>query len=480
MKDDAILRDALIELDNLRRRDERMRFESETLLESLELLASRKPGKGTLRGIFDGVCRVTLSERGILVSHGNGKFEVTAKYGDDLDSLRWENLPLFAASNEEEYACFFDLHRVDFWPDNFRAALPDFRSALFGRILTEESGYSILLLRRGLSNFTTTVSDLFKRHLSLLKQGAAQAEAANRQTKMEQELRDAQKLEAVGQLAGGIAHEINTPSQYVGDNLKFLSRAHQDLFSVLEKSKLLMDAARGHESLRTMAEDIDALCDEIELEYLRQEVPLATEQSLAGIGQVSRIVLAMKEFSHPGTKEMSLTDINRALENTITISRNEWKHFAEVATAFDDALPAVPCLPGEMNQVFLNLIVNAGHAIKEKPESDGGGLIHISTETDGSHVIIRVADNGTGMPDEIRDRVFDPFFTTKDVGKGTGQGLAIAWDFVVNKHGGTISIDTEPGRGTTFTVRLPIKVAVAAKTSFPDADPTDDIIGTEL
>ena len=303
--------------------------------------------------------------------------------------------------------------------------------------------------------------------------------AARKERELQKELREAQKLEAVGQLAGGIAHEINTPAQYIGDNLKFLTDAHQDLFSLVEKSMALTEAARGHDGLSVMAEDVDAVRDEIDLEYLRQEIPSATEQSKAGIGQVSRIVLAMKEFSHPGTKEMSLADINRALENTLTISRNEWKHVAEVTTAFDEALPAVPCLAGEINQVFLNLIVNAAHAITEKQGRHGLGRIKVSTETDGENVIIRVEDDGTGIPEAFRDQVFNPFFTTKEVGQGTGQGLTIARDIVVKKHGGTIRFDTEAEKGTTFTVRLPIRVTQSARTSLPVSGDADGISGTE-
>ncbi len=275
--------------------------------------------------------------------------------------------------------------------------------------------------------------------------------------RLRKERDEAQKLEAVGQLAGGIAHEINTPSQYIGDNLKFLADAHKDLFSLVDKSLTLTKAARGHDGLSALAEEVEAIRDDIDLDYLLEEIPSATEQALSGIGQVSGIVMAMKEFSHPGAREMSPADINRALENTITISRNEWKYTAEVTTAFDETLPAVPCVAGELNQVFLNLIVNAAHAMADKPGRSGLGRIKVSTKADGDHVIIRIEDDGSGIPEEIRDQIFNPFFTTKEVGKGTGQGLAISRDIVVKKHGGTITFDTETGKGTTFTVRLPIQ-----------------------
>jgi signal transduction histidine kinase len=188
------------------------------------------------------------------------------------------------------------------------------------------------------------------------------------------------------------------------------------------------------------------------------EVPQAIQQSLQGIGRVTTIVRAMKEFSHPGSEEKSDTDLNRAIETTITVARNEWKYVAEVVTDFDPALPLVRCLPGEINQVILNLIVNAAHAIADVVENNGKskGTITIRTRSQGDRVEIRVSDTGTGIPETIRAKIFDPFFTTKGVGKGTGQGLAIAHSVIVDKHGGTISCETEVGKGTTFVIRLPL------------------------
>jgi two-component system NtrC family sensor kinase len=171
---------------------------------------------------------------------------------------------------------------------------------------------------------------------------------------------------------------------------------------------------------------------------------------------VARIVRAMKEFSHPGTAEKKPVDLNRAIESVVTISRNEWKYVAELKTEFASDLPLVQCLPGEINQVVLNLIVNAAHAIAERASSTEGGLIVITTQHSGDIVELRVSDNGTGISEATRPKIFDPFFTTKEVRKGTGQGLAIAHDVIVHKHGGTISVETEMGKGTTFLVRLPV------------------------
>ena len=273
---------------------------------------------------------------------------------------------------------------------------------------------------------------------------------------LQDELREAQKLEAVGQLAGGIAHEINTPIQYIGDNLRFLEDAQESLFRLTEECLALVKAAEDFDALQPKIRSIRSTEADVDLEYLYKEVPLSLEQSLDGVGQVARIVLAMKEFSHPGSKEMTVTDINRALENTLTISCNQWKHVAEVVTKFDKSLPATPCLPGELNQVFLNLIINAAHAIEVAADRQDMGRIVITTESRDGFTIISVEDDGAGISEDIQDKIFNPFFTTKDVGLGTGQGLPIARDIVVNKHGGRINFETTPGKGTTFTVKLPV------------------------
>jgi len=181
------------------------------------------------------------------------------------------------------------------------------------------------------------------------------------------------------------------------------------------------------------------------------------------VERVAKIVLAMKEFSHPGTDEKKLVDINKAIESTITVSRNEWKYVAELHTDLDPNLGLVPCLASELNQVFLNIIVNAAHAIGDAIAGREGarGTVTIATRPVDDWCEIRISDSGCGIPKAIRHRVFDPFFTTKEVGKGTGQGLAIAHDVVVNKHQGTLAVESEVGAGTTFIIRLPVTVPAA-------------------
>lgn len=270
---------------------------------------------------------------------------------------------------------------------------------------------------------------------------------------LESQLVQAQKLESIGQLAAGIAHEINTPTQYVGDNTHFLRDAFEDLRKLISRYKAFLEACKTGGVTNNLIQEVEATEKEVDVEYLNEEIPKAIQQSQEGIGRVTKIVHAMKEFSHPGTDEKTLTDINKAIESTITVTRNEWKYVAEMLTIFDTSLPRVLCQPDEFNQAILNIIVNSAHAISSV---NGNGIITVSTQRDGDWVEIRIQDTGTGIPEAIRSKIFDPFFTTKEVGKGTGQGLAIAHDIVVKKHGGTIRFETVVDRGTTFIVRIPI------------------------
>lgn len=276
--------------------------------------------------------------------------------------------------------------------------------------------------------------------------------------KVEAELRLAQKLEAIGQLAAGIAHEINTPMQYIGDSVHFLRQSFEDLLRILDAQQEAHQVLGSGPVLEADMLKVSEAEDNADLDYIRERVPRALERTLEGIERVTSIVRAMKEFAHPDSAERSSIDINRALSNALVVSRNEYKYVAEVETGFG-ALPPVPCHAGELNQVFLNLLVNAAHAIGDVVKgSDRKGVIRVRTAVDGDTVVIQIQDTGTGIPEEIRNRIFDPFFTTKPVGKGTGQGLAIARSIVVGKHRGALTFTSEVGRGTTFTIRLPLAV----------------------
>jgi PAS domain S-box-containing protein len=281
------------------------------------------------------------------------------------------------------------------------------------------------------------------------------------QRRLQAQLMQAHKLESIGQLAAGIAHEINTPMQFIGDNLSFLKEASSAFLTLIETQQRALEAARERPVADEEVVEIENLREELDFAYLAEKGPSAVAAALDGVKRVANIVSAMKEFSHPGKLEKSMADLNRELETTITISTNVWKYLAEIERKFDVNLPLVPCHAGEINQVVLNLIVNAAHAIGDVTDNGrkGKGVITISTGTRGRFAEIRVSDTGTGIPDNIRERIFDPFFTTKEVGRGTGQGLAIARTTVVDKHGGTLDLETDLGKGTTFIVRLPLVAA---------------------
>lgn len=284
------------------------------------------------------------------------------------------------------------------------------------------------------------------------------------QKKLELELRQAQKLESVGRLAAGVAHEINTPVQFVSDSVHFVRDAMTDIADLLGRYRRIAAAVRGGDACDTLAEEVGYAEQDADLDYLLDNVPKALERSIDGLGRVATIVRSMKEFAHPDQREMSRVDLNRAIQSTLTIARNEYKYVADVVTDLGD-IPFVNCHGGEINQVVLNLVVNAAHAIEDKVRgTDTRGTISLRTAIDGDDVTIAITDTGGGIPDAIRDRIFDPFFTTKGVGKGTGQGLAIARSVVIDKHGGNLSFQSHEGVGTTFTIRLPVagKVRVAA------------------
>ena len=275
-------------------------------------------------------------------------------------------------------------------------------------------------------------------------------------TMVELELRQAQKLEAVGRLASGIAHEINTPVQFVSDSCSFLETATQDLLAVIsgyrdvltELDRRTIDVTAALDHSRSVEADRD-------LAYLVEQIPIAIERSLLGLARVSDIVRAMKEFAYPDRREQAPSDLNRAITSTLTVARNEYKYIAELETDLQD-LPMVTCHIGELNQVILNIVVNAAHAIEAR-RLDGQGKIIVRTQAIESDVQVTIQDNGCGIPEAVIGKIFDPFFTTKEIGKGTGQGLAIARAVIVDKHRGKLDVASVVGHGTTFTITLPVQ-----------------------
>jgi PAS domain S-box-containing protein len=273
----------------------------------------------------------------------------------------------------------------------------------------------------------------------------------------EMELRHAQKLESVGRLASGIAHEINTPIQFVGDNTRFVQDSFGGLQTLLSKYQELRAAAASGTVSPDLLAAVRRVEEESDCAYLLEEIPKALTQTLDGVTRVATLVRAMKDFAHPESKEKAAADLNKALLSTLTVARNELKYVADVETDLGD-LPPVVCNISDLNQVFLNLLVNAAHAISEVMKGSGEkGKIRVRTVAEDNTVLVTIADTGCGIPEGIRTKVFDPFFTTKEVGRGTGQGLAIARSVVVERHKGTLTFESEVGKGTSFYVRLPVE-----------------------
>jgi PAS domain S-box-containing protein len=354
----------------------------------------------------------------------------SGKYLGDL-SIQWE----WNTVKKAIYRCEIENHSIFMDPIHFKRG--DGREGFLGINVSPIHGQD-----KTISGFILLCADITERKL------------------LESRLAQAQKLESIGSLAAGIAHEINTPIQYVGDNTLFLQSSFSDLLDLVAKFDQAVKAAETNQLHPEQINEIKGIRKKIDFDYLQEEIPLAIQQSLEGIQRVSEIVKAMKDFSHPGVKQKTSIDLNKAIENTVAVARNEWKYVSEVKMNLDPNLPLVLCHGGEINQVLLNILVNAAQAISEVIDKDGSqkGLIEITTRRDDDYVEVRIRDTGKGVPEEIGSRIFEPFFTTKEVGKGTGQGLAIAYDVVAIKHKGTLSYENNPNGGATFVIRLPLRI----------------------
>lgn len=274
--------------------------------------------------------------------------------------------------------------------------------------------------------------------------------------KLEDELFLARKLESVGQLAAGIAHEINTPAQFIGSNLEFIFDSTRDMLHLVNHFNEILSPAKEDIMQQDKSVTLEKMLKDIDWEFLQEELPAAVSQSQDGIQQISKIVLAMKELSHPGGSEKGPENLNELIDNALTVTSNEWKYDADITLELSPDPPSVSCYRGQISQVFINLIVNAAQAVKEQMQGDGKGSIKIFSEFNDEWAFVAITDSGGGIPEAIQDQIFDPFFTTKEVGQGTGQGLAIAFDVIVTKHAGKLVFETKEGVGTTFTVKLPL------------------------
>ncbi len=297
-------------------------------------------------------------------------------------------------------------------------------------------------------------------------------EAAHRQ--MEAQLQLSQKLESVGRLAAGIAHEINTPTQFITDNTRFLADAFQHFARVLAAYRELATQVVAGQVAPQAVQALQDLENQEDIDYLLKELPSTCAQSLDGLARIARIVGAMKDFSHPKSVDKAPTNLAHLLNTTITVSRHEWKYVAEVVTEFAPDLPLVPCVADELSQAVLNLLINAAHAIEEVQTTWAGevkklGCITLRAFPSDNAVCIEIADTGAGIPEAVRPRIFDPFFTTKGIGKGTGQGLSVVHNVVVHSHGGRIDFTSVVGQGTTFRLFLPLTPSPASPTPAPPA-----------
>lgn len=416
--------DSLYDKSKRRKYEERLAYEKEKL-------------SVTLQNIADGV--VSCAKNGDVVFANNAACKILDLEEEDI--LKLKVFELFDAKNASGNDVMFN----PFDSIQNRSGMDNVESK-FG--LTTLSGKSKMLsikisgIWEAKTNFKGAVL-IFNDITEQLKNEAQEALS--------------QKMESIGRLAAGIAHEINTPLQFVGDNAYFL----KDGFAALLEAFNLIEKTLSDENPQNRAEHIaklETLKEEIDYEFLKKEIPVAIERSQRGIERVSDIVNAMKVFAHPSGKKKAYADINEGVKVTVAISKNEWKYAANLTTDLRENLPNAYCSLDEINQVVLNMIVNAAHSIEEKRGKNptNKGSIHIETGEIGKSIFIRITDDGKGIANKDRDKIFDPFFTTKDPGKGTGQGLAISHDVIVEKHGGSISVKSEPGEGAEFTVTLPI------------------------
>lgn len=387
----------------------------------------------SLMGIVDSAIFVVTPE-GVIQTVNEAMAHMLSVSIEELEGLNWSELIRVPSENPPDADRQNDARRLLVESHEAfikKTALEEVPVLLTGRALYGEHG--------SLKGVLCTASDQSERR------------------QLESELRHAQKLESVGQLAAGVAHEINTPIQFIGDSVFFLKDAFKDLHRVIQHYQEFKNRlAHTGKGLRVV-EEFTRVEREADLEFLAEEIPDAIDRAVEGINRVASIVGAMKKFAHPGGEDRAPQNLNEAIETTLVVSRNEYKYIADIELDLRP-IPAVMCNLGDINQVLLNLIVNGAHAIESKNRgTKKRGTITIGTRVEGEHVEISIADTGGGIPSQVRSKVFSPFFTTKPLGKGTGQGLSIARNLIVEKHRGELKFTSTEGAGTTFVITLPLQ-----------------------
>jgi len=425
----------------------RLEGEHQTAVTALALRALARPHGAAICGeALDLLGRLLGMELGEVLGVGRGVATVprTVLGIDPSESPPGDRSEIGYLAERAGAVSVPDLRAGPFEPSPWSARL-EVRSFAGVRLDDHEQPAGVLAL------YSRSPRNPSESELRLLEAVAGVLVAVFQRGRWEAEVRQNQTLEAIGQLAAGVAHEINTPIQFVGDNVQFLSDAFQGLRGLLGTYAGWLASGTLDPAARRAA---DAAAD---LAYLDDEVPKALAQTIDGVERVATIVRALKDFAHPDAAERTPTDLNRAIESTLTVAHNQVKYVADVTTDLGE-IPPVVCHVGEIRQVILNLVINAADAIQDsRANASRPGRILVRTRHEADWVIVTVEDDGGGIPPEVQSRVFEPFFTTKEVGRGTGQGLALAHS-VIAAHQGSIGFECREGEGTTFAIRLPVKV----------------------
>ncbi|GGB49523.1 hypothetical protein GCM10011316_22070 [Roseibium aquae] len=460
----ADLRDSLVELDRLRRREVLRRRESESMLQALKVLADQSDDL-QLPAAMLAALRDMFALDGAAILKDIGAIGLSSAQVPETRAIQalpertcfavWRTLPEFKSYISKNPRLIPDSRKVPALAER----LENHGSYMLGGLnVSEDRALMVVYRAAARDSFSPDELGLFRRILPLVEQALVRQRERIVRDRLEHELREKQKMESLGTLAGGIAHEINTPLQYVTSNLSYLDEAARKLLAFAENLKKLAEYPPRTQGLHDQIEHLNDLWEEIDGDFLREDLPDAFEQSRDGLDRISRIVQAIREFSHPSSDQEGDIDLNHEVETALIIAGNQWKHIAESTTDLDPSCPQILGASDNIRQALVNLLVNAAHAIEDRLASGDKtpGLIRIGTRVSDDSVIVSVSDNGIGMSEDVRHKIFDLFFTTKAPGRGTGQGLALCYTMIQNL-GGRIDVKTEEGKGSCFYLHLPLK-----------------------